>query len=675
MRHTKVSLPFILSGLLGTSSAIADDANRLLSMEEVTVIGEKTERSLKDTTSSVSVISEAELNAMRYKSISDAVAEIANVVVLTGSVPDIRGVSGNGSAGGFNSISGGARARVTTLIDGVAEPFVADLTGDAGIWDLQQIEVYRGPQSTSNGRNSIGGAIFIKTKDPTFDWEAAVRAGYRNEDGYADLAGVLSGPIIEDTLAFRVSLQRLDADTITDEDGFATNPAFYDLNGLENDRAKAKLLWQPNDKFNALLSYATNHEQGDSGRIYYSGPDFDNRRKAFYRDVNHESDTVSLAMGYEINDNLSVDVLLAAMDYDWGFDSYEANAARQQQLSFEEENTTAEIKLNYRSNDDVLTGFVGLAYFDREQDIESLGAFLYGGDDDSNSEALFGELTYAVTDAFNIILGLRVQKEDQKRNFVFGFASVLDQDETISLPKLVLQYDLSDQTTIALSARKGYNAPGGALNFAAQEYYFYDEERVDTFEGSIRSTLLDGTLNLSTNVFLNNYEGYQALSSSRFITNMEDVQTFGVETEVVYRPYAALELTGALGLLHTDIQDAGVGYPLVDGNELNSAPKSTASLGLTYWFNDKFSAGFSLRYLGGHYGDLENTDSREIDSYYVGRLSANYSNENWQVAAFLNNAFDEDEFTVREPDGPRNPGGYVAVLDPRNLGVSVTYTF
>lgn len=667
------SLLFV-AGVMWVPALVADDSGAF-SMEEVTVIGEKTERSLKDTTTSVSVITEETLNSMQHKSISDAVAEIANVVVLTGSVPDIRGVSGNGSAGGFNSISGGARARVTTLIDGVVEPFVADLTGDAGIWDLEQIEVYRGPQSTSNGRNSIGGSIFIKTKDPTFDWEASVRAGYRTEDAYADLSGVVSGPIIEDTLAFRVALQRLDAETITDEDGFATNPAFYDLNGLESTRAKVKLLWKPSDNFDAMLTYSSNQEEGDSGRIYYMGPDFDARQKTFYRDVDHDSDTISLTMNYDINENVSVDLLLATMDYDWGFDSYEANVAQQQQLSFAEENTTAELKLNFRTSDDVINGFVGLAYFEREQDILSLGAFQYGGDDDSDSEAVFGEVTYAVTDAFNVILGLRLQKEDQLRNFVFGFASVLDQDETIFLPKLVFQYDLSDETTIAFSARKGYNAPGGALNFAAQTYYFYDEEKVDTFEGSIRSTLFDGTLNLSTNVFLNNYEGYQALSSTRFITNMEDVMTYGVETEVVYRPNAAIELNGSLGLLHTDIQEAGPSYPLVDGNELNSAPSSTASAGVTYWFSDRFNAGFSLRYVGGHYGDLENTDGREIDSYFVGRFSANYNNENWRVAAFVNNAFDEDEYTVREPDGPRTPGGYVAVLDPRNVGVSLTYSF
>jgi len=142
-------------GLISFSEAYAENLEKnTRSLEEVIVIGEKVQRSLKDTVSSVSVIDEDSLRSPQNISITGVVAEIPNVVALSGAVPDIRGVSGNGSAGGFNSISGGAKGRVSILVDGVAEPFVADLTGDSGLWDIEQVEVYRGPQSTSNGRNS-----------------------------------------------------------------------------------------------------------------------------------------------------------------------------------------------------------------------------------------------------------------------------------------------------------------------------------------------------------------------------------------------------------------------------------------------------------------------------------------------------------------------------------------
>ena len=251
MRRTA---PFTLSLLAAAialpATAQSDsptDPSNTGEIESVLVIGERNDRSLKDTVSSVSVLDGGTLNALRLFTITDAVAEVPNVVALSGAVPDIRGVSGNGSAGGFNSITGGARARVSTLVDGVPEPFVADRTGDSGIWDVEQIEVFRGPQSTLVGRNAIGGMIFVKTKDPTFDWEGAARFGYRNQDQYLDYAGAISGPIVDDTLAFRLSANYLDAQTITDDEGYATNPPTYDLNELKSHRVRGKLLWTPND--------------------------------------------------------------------------------------------------------------------------------------------------------------------------------------------------------------------------------------------------------------------------------------------------------------------------------------------------------------------------------------------------------------------------------------------
>ncbi|ARU55362.1 hypothetical protein OLMES_1283 [Oleiphilus messinensis] len=262
MSH-KTWVPKITLGMglatLGLGAVAADGSDTPTStLQSVVIMGEKAERSIKETTSSVAVISEDKLSGMRYKTLREAVSEINNVVTLSGSVPDIRGVSGNGSAGGFNSISGGAKARVSTLIDGVAEPFVADLTGDSGLWDIEQIEVFRGPQSTSNGRNSIGGSIVIKTKDPSFDWEAAGRLGYRTQAQYIDTSAMISGPILEDTLAFRIAAQRLDGETLTnDAQAFESNPPSYDLNELISEKVRAKLLLTPTDQLRTLFAYSS----------------------------------------------------------------------------------------------------------------------------------------------------------------------------------------------------------------------------------------------------------------------------------------------------------------------------------------------------------------------------------------------------------------------------------
>ncbi|MCO1336365.1 TonB-dependent receptor [Microbulbifer sp. OS29] len=647
-------------------------------MENVIVIGEKTERSLKETTSSVSVITEENLNNMQHLSITDAVSNISNVVVLSGATPDIRGVSGNGSATGFNSFSGGAKTRVSTLIDGVTEPFVADLTGDTGLWDLEQIEVFRGPQSTSNGRNSIAGSVYIKTKDPSFDWQGAARVGFRNQDGYVDTAGMISGPIVEDTLAFRITAQQLTGDTISNAKEYEDNPADFDLNELETQRLKGKLLWTPTEKLKTLLTVSTNSEEGNTGRIYYTLSGADDYEPYFYRDMDTESTTTSLKVDYQISDDISIEVLAAYMDYQWGFDTYEETATGEQHVRMDEQNTTIDAKLNFGLTSETLHGFIGFAHFEREQDFYSTGSTIYNGDDESTSTAVYGEITYALSDRLNLISGLRVENEEQNRDFDFFNGRIvagLDTDETITLPKIALQYDLTEDTVMSASVRKGYNAAGGALNFSASDYYYYDEETVNTYELAVRSSLANGTVSLSGNLFFNDYSGYQALSSSRAIVNMDDVESYGVEVEAVAMLTPQLELRAGLGLLETEIKNAGADYEDANDNELNSAPNVTASLGTKYWFSEALSVGLSANYVGEYYGDFTNTEERVAGGYSLARVNLNYDMENWSIATFVNNALNKEEYLTVEPVSGPIPEGYVAITDPRNIGISATYRF
>ncbi|AWF80430.1 TonB-dependent receptor [Microbulbifer sp. A4B17] len=656
-------------------------------MENVIVIGEKTERSLKETTSSVSVITEETLNSMQHLSITDAVSNISNVVVLSGATPDIRGVSGNGSATGFNSFSGGAKARVSTLIDGVAEPFVADLTGDSGIWDVEQIEVFRGPQSTSNGRNSIAGSVFIKTKDPSFDWEGAARVGYRDQDGYIDTSGMISGPIIEDTLAFRLTAQQLTGDTISNAEEYEGNPADFDLNTLETQRLKGKLLWTPSEKLKTLFTVSTNSEEGNTGRMYYTLTGVDDYETYFYRDMDTESTTTSIKVDYQINDDISIEILTAYMDYQWGFDSYEEEASSEQYVRMDEQNITLDAKLNFGLTSDTLHGFIGFAHFEREQDFNSSGSTTYFGDDESTSTALYGEVTYALTDRLNLISGLRVEKEEQDRYFHFTAYGEptndpLNTNETITLPKIALQYDLTEDTVISASARKGYNSAGGALALlsgtqgtSSYHYYYYDEETVNTYELAVRSSLANGTISLSGNLFFNEYSGYQALNSSRVIINMDEVETYGAEVEAIAMLTPQWELRAGLGLLETEITDAGAEYSDANGNELNSAPNITANLSTKYWITDAINLGISANYVGEYYGDFTNTEERVAGDYVLTRLNANYEGQDWSISAYINNAFDEEGYLTVEPVGARYPDGYVAIVEPRNIGVSATYHF
>ncbi|TMN71040.1 TonB-dependent receptor [Pseudoalteromonas sp. S1727] len=679
IRLNKLSLIITSSLLLTQTQAYADDDSIRKSMDTIVVTGEKIEKSLKDTIASVAVVDNSLLDNGQLASVSEALAEMANVVVLTGSVPDMRGVSGNGGATGFNSFTGGSKARVSTLVDGVSQPFVADLTGDTGLWDMEQIAVYRGPQSTSNGRNSIAGAVYMTTKAPTQDFEGAVRVGYRNQDSYLDTAAVVSGALVEDVLAFRLSTQYVDGETYSNPTVYETNPTDHDLNKLNTSSTRAKLLYTPFDDLSIQLSYSNYSEKGNSGRHYYEADKPTDYIPLFQRIMDTDSDTTQIDFEYQIDDNFSVDLLVAYMDYHWAFEAYEPLETAESDVTMDEKNITIDGKLNFGLSSDFYSGFIGLAYFDRDQDFDSVGATDYFGDDSSDSMAVYSEASFNLTNKFTLTGGLRIEREEQLRNFNMAYGAdtlveQLDNANTIKLPTLALQYRVNEQTTLSASARRGYNAGGGALDFTAEEYYYYDEETVNTYEVGARSVLENGDINISANVFYNNFDGYQALSSERKITNIDDAHSYGLEVEAYSMLTDSWQLHGGLGLLKTKI-DASQSYPEAVGNELNSAPSFTASLGLSHWFTDNFKINVSANYVDEYYGDLTNTEERIAGDYTMTRATISYDTEDWLISAYINNAFDEEGYTSVEPVSGRYPTGYVSVVNPQTLGASVTYRF
>lgn len=672
---------------LNTAAFAEDDNTAHESMETIVIMGEKADRTLKDTASSVSVINEELLKTLTHLSVTSAVSEIANVVVKPGALPDIRGVSGNGAAAGFNGVTGGAKGRVSILVDGIYQPYMADLTGDSGIWDVEQIEVFRGPQSTTNGRNSIGGMIFIKTKDPSFDWEAAGRLGYRNQSDYIDTSVMASGPIIADELAFRFTAQGLQGNDYDNSIIHPTHDPEFDLDKLKTTRYGTKLLWKPKalEGFSTMLSFDSNSEEGNSGRRYFRNDDPWAFVPNFERNMDTDTRTTKLNVDYTIDKDSSVDVLWAYMDHRWGFNSYELVEARNQLLIMNEKNVTFDGKYNFGLDDAALKGFIGLAYFEREQDYQSHTGFLYQGNDSSDSRAIYGEVSYNINEQFSVISGLRVEQESQFRDYienamegeqlVHRSRSILDQENTIRLPKVVLQYKINDQHTANISARRGYNSAGGAFNWMTQQYYYYDAEYVNTYEAGLRSSLNDGNVNFSANVFFNAYQGYQAVGPNRNIDNLARVDTYGLELEVSAMLSDNLQVTGGLGLLETEMKDGTETFKDLDGKELNSAPKITANAGIKYWINDAFNVGFSGNYVDEFFGTFTNEPEKKAGNYSLVRVHANYELENWLFNVFVSNALDRQAITHRSPANARDPYGNAGIIDPRTFGISATYAF
>src|SRR5687767_13669001 len=167
--------------------------------EEIVVTGERVTRSVRETPSSVAVIGAKEIEQAAGADRIDQILDlIPNVQVSSGGEgPTIRGQDTTGASRDLPAFLGGTRPRTTIIVDGRPVGYQEFIFGAAPLWDVERIEVFRSPQTTTQGQNSIAGAIFVNTKAPSDAPEFRARA-IAGSAAARQLSGVVSGPLNED---------------------------------------------------------------------------------------------------------------------------------------------------------------------------------------------------------------------------------------------------------------------------------------------------------------------------------------------------------------------------------------------------------------------------------------------------------------------------------------------
>src|SRR5687767_13979474 len=145
--------------------------------EEIVVTGERVTRSVRETPSSVAVIGAREIEQAAGADRIDQILDlIPNVQVSSGGEgPTIRGQDTTGPTRDLPAFLGRTRPRTTLIVDGRPVSFNEFVFGAAPLWDVDRVEVFRSPQTTTQGQNSIAGAIFVETSDPSFTREFRAR--------------------------------------------------------------------------------------------------------------------------------------------------------------------------------------------------------------------------------------------------------------------------------------------------------------------------------------------------------------------------------------------------------------------------------------------------------------------------------------------------------------------
>lgn len=344
----------------GAKPSLGDQSS---AVEAVIITGEKTSRSLQQTVTSVAVTTAARIERENIQTFYDVVARTANMSETYGKTGfTIRGVSN------MNVSGGGTGGLATVYVDGAALPLEAVYGGPLEMWDIGQVEVLRGPQSTLQGRNSLAGAVVITSANPTYtpQFRARVNLASGNERTFA-IAG--SGPIVADQLAFRASVEKKDSD------GFVYNPTLKrDIDALDSLNVRGKLLFTPTalPGLKATLTYA--HSDRDAGYVFtYSRvdtPDYYKHRVDLSGDPNRtktKTDILTADVAYKFNDVLTLNAIASLNTvktrsvYDLDFQPTRTSYGARRQNT---DTASQELRLNY--DGERLKGLIGLYHAKRD---------------------------------------------------------------------------------------------------------------------------------------------------------------------------------------------------------------------------------------------------------------------------------------------------------------------
>jgi iron complex outermembrane receptor protein len=249
MRCKKASLSLMVASIL------AIPAGAQAQLEEIVVTARMRAEAYEDAPVAIKAFTAAEIEEAGIETPHDFIGLTPNVTIVQTQNP------GNS----FVTIRGVSQARnsdmpVAVLVDGVLMSNPAQLNQQ--LFDIEQIEVLKGPQGALYGRNAIGGAVTIVTKQPSDVFESKIRVGADSGPGYS-LQGAVSGPMGDsDALRYRASLSYSDTDGYLDNEFLNTQADPYkDLS------ARLKLLWQPNDNFTADARFSVS--QIDTTALYF----------------------------------------------------------------------------------------------------------------------------------------------------------------------------------------------------------------------------------------------------------------------------------------------------------------------------------------------------------------------------------------------------------------------
>ncbi|MEM9102388.1 MAG: TonB-dependent receptor [Pseudomonadota bacterium] len=683
------------------------ESDKPLVLGTVKVTSELLDRSILESNNSVDIQDYDEVLRGNDVRINQAFNRSANITDLSGGQTtfnfSIRGISSSGVGGA------GSEPLAAVQIDGALLTTQQLSRGYNSTFDVDSIEVLRGPQSTNLGRNSLAGAVVVNTKDPEFVQKTTAIASYAEFATY-ELGVANTGPMT-DELAYRVTLNRFGTD------GFLENTVIGidDYNFQETDTARFKLLYQPeNLPLEILLGYTSvkADSRNDSSTYEPEAEEYINRNP-FLGGMETDQEVFTLDLSVELTDAWHLESVTTfnetvSRDVNSTFSTSLPEPGQEWIATADQEEINQELRLHYESSD--LRGVVGFYYVDQTNtalregvavpnfDAALLGipgfpAFDLAVTIDSplelESQALYTEFDYDLNAKVTLTAGGRYEEatitstSNDTLWFEFiggvpGFDTPIadlsltaDEKTYVFLPTMGINYQLAATQSLGFTYSEGFRSGGISLNALTFQTTKYDPEFVKNYEFAYRSELKNGLL-ITSNLFYMDWTDMQTQDNSLInegTFNAGEASSYGGELEMNWLK-DNWDTFFNVGYAKTEFGDFLIGSESVDGNRFPGAPALTIAAGAYYALNDWVFGG-EISHSGEAYVDAAN--ETEIDALTLVNVTGAYYYQDVKFELFVNNVF--DEIKTRGEDFI-SEGVVTNVLNaPRVFGLRVEYGF
>ena len=577
---------------------------------------------------------------------------------------------------------------------------------NAALFDIDRVEVLRGPQGTLYGRNATAGAINFESRKPGDEFEFKGSAAVGDYSAFGIDAAV--NLPITDTAAVRV------AGVYRTRDGYRDNSPVSDGDDEDVKGGRIHGLWKPNSRFSWLLT-------GEFVRIGGVGPVLKNIPTG---DVKSNGTLmIGSTSKWELNNpgytNIDTDAIRTAISFDFDaatlsyFGGYQssslhrdndqdggirANFGFQQNEELDDQNHELRLSSN---TDSALSWQLGGYFFKQDNDLLTFFQ-IHGADPDpidffifdyvvkNESKAAFAQIGYGFTDTVEVEAGIRYTEDEKSQvgfNDLGGAYSDIDNrmtDDEVTW-HLGLNWQATPDNFVYAKIDKGYKA-GGFTSTSV-----YGPEQIFAYEIGAKNRTANDTLEVNVSAFYYDYEDIQVNqidpdNAQQLTLNAGKARVMGAELETRWLPTAATRVDFNLAWVDTEYTDfctvtTSPCPPEFDlsGNELTQAPELTVAAGIEHdflVFGGRLTPRIQTRYQSDYYFTITNDRAESQDSYTKSDILLTYEPDHgkWSASVYCHNLEDSTILTSAGFAGYAD-GYLLQFAPPRTYGARVNFRF